>query len=263
MQHLVATVRKRDLVLDLARADFRSRYIGSLFGGVWAFANPLFTFLMYLFVYRVAFRGAPAMEGVSAVLWLIVGITPWFFFAEGLLGTTSAFTDYSFLVKKVPFDISVVPSIKLFSSAFVHIFVWLIVVGIVFASGVAPSIAWLQIIYYFFALALLISGIGLVTATIMPFFRDMSHVMAVVLQFLFWLTPIGWSTANIPPSYARLIELNPLFYIIEGLRDALLHGRPFWYRPTLAGYFWSFVLAIHVIGMLLFRRLRPHIADVL
>ncbi len=263
MQHLIATVRKRRLVLDLARNDFRARYIGSLLGGIWAFANPVFTFLMYLFVYRVAFRGAAATDGVPAVLWLIVGITPWFFFAEGLLTTTNAFTEYAFLVKKVPFDISIIPSIKLASSAFVHVVVWIIVMGIVIASGYTPTLAWLQVVYYFAALALLISGLGLLSASITPFFRDTTHVIGASLQFVFWLTPIGWSISNVPAAWGRVLELNPLYYIIEGLRDALLHGRPFWYRSTLSGYFWCFVLCLHVMGGMLFRRLRPHIADVL
>lgn len=267
MQHLIATVRKRRLVFDLARNDFRARYIGSLLGGIWAFANPLLTFLMYLFVYRVAFRGAAAPDGVPFALWLIVGITPWFFFAEGLVTSTSSFIDYAFLVKKVPFDISIIPSIKLTSSAFVHLVVWLIVMGIVIASGYPPSLAWLQAIYYFIALAFLISGLGLLSASVTPFYRDASHIVGASLQFLFWLTPIGWSIANardvLPPVWAHVLELNPLYYIVEGLRDTLLHGRPFWYRATLAGYFWAFVLCLHMMGGMLFRRLRPHIADVL
>lgn len=263
LQHLIATVRKRRLVLDLARNDFRARYIGSLLGGIWAFANPVFTFLMYLFVYRVAFKGASATDGVPAVLWLIIGITPWFFFAEGLLTTTNAFTEYSFLVKKVPFDVSIIPSIKLASSAFVHVIVWIIVMGIVAASGYLPTLAWIQVVYYFLALALLISGVGFFTACITPFFRDTIHVIGASLQFVFWLTPIGWSTSNLPPFWGHVLELNPLFYIIQGLRDALLHGRPFWYRAELTGYFWGFILALHLAAGMLFRRLRPHIADVL
>ncbi len=263
MQHILATVRKRRLVFELARNDFRARYTGSLMGTGWAFAQPILTILMYLFVYRVAFRGAAAPDGVPFVIWMVVGITPWFFFAEATATSTTAFTEYSFLVKKIPFDLAIVPSIKVMSSALIHAVVWLIVVVIVAASGFAPALAWLQVFYYFIALAALVSGIGLLTASITPFFRDTSHVIGVALQFMFWLTPIGWSIANVPAPYDRILKLNPVYYVVEGLRDALLHDRTFWSRPALSGYFWGFVIVCHLVANALFRRLRPHIADVL
>lgn len=263
MHHILATFRKRRLVLELARNDFRARYTGSLMGTGWAFAQPILTILMYLFVYRVAFRGAAAPDGVPFVVWMIVGITPWFFFSEATATSTTAFTEYSFLVKKIPFDIAIVPSIKVASSALIHVFVWFIVLGIVVLSGFSPTLAWLQVAYYFVALVMLVSGIGLLTASITPFFRDTSHVIGVVLQFLFWLTPIGWSIGNVPPPYAKALELNPIYYIVEGLRDCLLHDRTFWSKPELTAYFWALVLLTHLLSNALFRRLRTHIADVL
>jgi ABC-type polysaccharide/polyol phosphate export permease len=263
VKHLVATVRKRRLVFELARNDFRARYTGSLMGTGWAFAQPILTILMYLFVYRVAFRGSPSLDGVPFVTWMIVGITPWFFFSEAVATSTTAFTEYSYLVKKIPFDIAIVPSIKVVSSALIHSIVWLIVVGIVFVSGIAPHLAWLQVVYYFVALFALVSGIGLFSSSITPFFRDTSHVVAVALQFLFWLTPIGWSIENAPAGFGNVLQYNPMFYIVEGMRDALLHDLPFWHRPLLLGTFWATVLVLHLVSYGLFRRLRPHIADVL
>ncbi len=263
MNHVLKAIQKRTLVLSLARNDFRARYTGSLMGTGWAFAQPILTILMYLFVYRIAFKGAAMADGVPFVVWMIVGITPWFFFAEATATSTTAFTEYTFLVKKIPFDIEVVPSIKIASSALIHAFVWLIMVAIVFFSGFSPSLAWLQVVYYFVALALLVSGLGLLTASITPFFRDTSHVIGVVLQFMFWLTPIGWSIANVPAPYDKVLQANPVYYIVEGMRDALLHGRAFWSRPILTLYFWSVVIFLHLVSNALFRRLRPHIADVL
>lgn len=263
MTHVLKAIDKRALVLALARNDFRARYTGSLMGTGWAFAQPLLTILMYLFVYRVAFQGAAMNDGVPFWVWMIVGITPWFFFAEATATSTTALLDYSFLVKKIPFDIEVVPSIKVVSSALIHAIVWAVVVAIVFFSGVPVSIAWLQVFYYFVALVLLVSGLGLLTASITPFFRDTSHVVGVALQFLFWLTPIGWSVTNLPAPWDKVLAANPVFYIVEGMRDALLHGRAFWSRPILTLYFWGVVILLHVVANFLFRRLRPHIADVL
>ena len=76
---------------------------GDLLGATWAFVQPVLTILLYLFIYQVGFR-APPPSGVPFVVWLIVGMAPWFYFVEALSTTTIAFLEYGFLVKKVLFD---------------------------------------------------------------------------------------------------------------------------------------------------------------
>lgn len=262
VEHVLATIRQRRLLMELARNDFRARYTGSLLGVTWAFVQPVLTILLYLFIYKVGFRsGSP--EKVPFVLWLIVGITPWFFFTDALVMTTQSLLEYSFLVKKVLFEVSIVPTIKLVSSAFIHLVVWGIVLAILLITGHPPTLGWLQAPYYFFALFALLAGIGWFTSSITPFFRDMTQVVGVVLQFAFWVTPVLWSVSVVPAKLRILLELNPLYYVIEGLRGALLLNEPFWAHPRLTLYFWSFVLISNVVGYALFRRVRPHLPDVL
>lgn len=257
-----ALTNRRGLLLELARNDFRARYTGSLLGATWAFVQPVLTILLYLFIYQVGFRSAPPAQ-VPFVLWLIVGIAPWFFFVDGLIGSTQSLIEYSFLVKKVLFDVSLVPAIKILSSAYIHVVVWSIVVLIVLATGRRPTLTWLFVPYYFAALYLLLSAIGRLFATITPFFRDMTQMVNVGLQFFFWLTPVLWPLSNAPPRFAKLLELNPVYYVVDGLRDALLMGRAPWDRPYLSLYFWGVVLVTTLASRALFARLRPHLSDVL
>jgi teichoic acid transport system permease protein len=261
-EHALATYRKRGIIFELARTDFRSRYTGSLLGAVWAFAQPVLTIVLYLFIHKVGFRsGAP--NGVPFVLWLIVGMVPWFFFTDALVAVTSSLIEYSFLVKKIVFEVGILPTIKLVSAALIHVVVWALLLVILAFRGVLPTFAWLQVPYYFFAAYALVSGIGLIAAVITPFFRDLAQVVIVSLQFFFWLTPILWSIEQAPPRLAPYLQLNPVYYVVEGLRDALLLGKPFWAHPLLTAYFWTFVLVTNLIGLALFQRLRPHFADVL
>lgn len=254
--------RPRALIAELAWNDFRVRYTGSLLGAVWAFAQPVLTILLYLFVYQVGFRSAPP-EQVPFVLWLIVGIAPWFYFVDALATTTPSFLEYSFLVKKVMFDVSIVPWIKVVSSSFIHAVVWCVVLVALLVSGISPRATWLFLPYYFVAMLALVAGLGWVAAALTPFFRDLGQIVAVGLQFGFWLTPVVWPIANAPERFRGLLQLNPIFYVVDGLRDALLFGRPPWAHPYLSAYFWGFVAVAHVLRALLFRRLRPHLADVL
>lgn len=250
------------MIYELARNDFRARYTTSFLGALWAFAQPVLTIILYLFIYKVGFRAA-APHGVPFVLWLIVGMVPWFFMTDALVAVTSSFIEYSFLVKKIVFDVSILPTIKTVSAAMIHVVVWSVVLIVLAASGVRPSLAWLQAPYFFLAAYALVSSIGLIAAVITPFFRDLAQMVTVALQFFFWLTPILWSIDQVPPRLAKVLQLNPVYYVVEGLRDALLLGKPLWSNPLMTMYFWSFVLAANIIGFALFKRLRPHFADVL
>lgn len=262
IEHALATYRQRRIIYELARTDFRARYTGSLLGAVWAFAQPVLTIVLYLFIHRVGFNSA-APRGVPFVLWLIVGLIPWFFFTDALVAVTHSLIEYSFLVKKIVFEVAILPTIKLVSAALIHVVVWTVVLVILAFSGFPPRLSWLQVPYYFFAAFALVSGLGLIAAVITPFFRDMAQFVIVGLQFFFWLTPILWSIEQAPPRLARVLQLNPVYYIVDGLRDALLLGKPFWAHPMMALYFWGFVLGTNVLGLTLFNRLRPHFADVL
>lgn len=262
MQRLLAPLRHRELLFELARSDFRARHKGSLLGALWAFAQPVLTIVLYLFIYLVGLRHAET-DGVPFVLWLIVGITPWFFFTDALTSMTQSLVEYKFLVKKVVFEVTIIPAIKLLSSSFVALVVWAVVLVVLMANGYPPRLAWIQIPYYFLAIVALVTGLGLMTSAITPFFRDLSQVVAVCMQFGVWLTPVLWPLSNAPARFVPFLQLNPVLYVIQGLREALLHGKPFWNHPALTIYFWVFVGVANVLGLRIFGRLRPHLADVL
>ena len=118
-----ALYRNRRLVKKMAKNDLKSRFAGSYFGTVWAFIQPIVTILVYYFVFGIAMRGGAASgDGTPFVLYLVSGIVPWMYFQEGLVNGTNAFLEYSYLVKKVVFDISVLPVVKLLSALVIHLF---------------------------------------------------------------------------------------------------------------------------------------------
>ena len=95
---------KRRLVWDLTRADFRKRFVGSYFGVVWMFVQPVVTVLIYWLIFGpIGFKSAPPVPNASYVQWLIPGIAPWFFFSEAMNQGTGCLQEYNYLVKKVVF----------------------------------------------------------------------------------------------------------------------------------------------------------------
>ena len=107
--------KNRRLVFKLAKNDFKTKYAGSYLGIVWAFVQPIVTILVYWFVFSVGFRSGTGDLGVPFVLYLVAGIVPWFFFQDALIGGTNSLLEYNYLVKKVVFNISVLPVVKIIS----------------------------------------------------------------------------------------------------------------------------------------------------
>ena len=88
----------RKMIWKLSRNDFKTKYAGSYLGIFWAFVQPIITVAIYVFVFQVGFKAAPADNGYPCVLYLIAGIIPWFFFAEALMNATNCLMEYSYLV---------------------------------------------------------------------------------------------------------------------------------------------------------------------
>ena len=122
-------IGKRKLIWDLGKADFRKRFVGSYFGVVWMFIQPIVTVSIYAVVFGMGFKSPPPIEGFTYVEWLVPGIVPWFFFSESVNSITNCLQEYNYLVKKVVFKVEILPIIKLISCLLVHAFFVVIMFG--------------------------------------------------------------------------------------------------------------------------------------
>lgn len=262
-------VENRRLIFNLAKNDFKTQYAGSYLGIFWAFVQPIVTVLVYWFVFEKGLH-AGAMNtkaGITVpfVLWLIAGIVPWFFFQDALNGATNALMQYSYLVKKVVFKISVLPVVKMISALFVHMFFVAFAIILYCCYGRFPDLYLLQIFYYTLCMFVLVLGISYATCAIVGFFRDLTQIISIVLQVGIWMTPIMWNfdAIHLPSVLRALFKLNPMYYVVNGYRDAFINKVWFWEHPELTLYFWVLTAALFGVGMTVFRKLKVHFADVL
>lgn len=261
--------KERDMIWNLAQNDFKTKFAGSYLGTFWAVVQPIVTVLLYWFVFEKGLKagdiGNQAGVQVPFVLWLMAGLVPWFFFQDALNGATMALIEYNYLVKKVVFKISILPIIKILSAMFFHLFFvgFMLIMHIVL--GCAPGIYGIQIIYYSVCVFALALSISYLTCAIVLFFRDLSQIISIVLQVGTWMTPIMWnfSTMDLPPVLKGIFRLNPMFYVVEGYRQALIYDKWFWEEPGMTIYFWIIVIGLFGIGALVFKKLKVHFADVL
>ncbi|NFI93514.1 ABC transporter permease [Clostridium botulinum] len=252
----------KHLILNLSKNDFKTRFSGSYLGITWAFVQPIVVVIIYWFVFQVGFKSAP-MNDFPFILWLIAGMVPWFFFNESLLNSTNSFLEYSYLVKKVVFKISILPVVKLMSAFYVHLFFIFFATIVYMLYGYMPQIYIIQSLYYSFCVFMLALGISYMTSSIVIFFKDLGQIVSILLQFGMWMTPIMYSEEMMPNSIRWILKLNPMYYIVEGYRDTFIRHVWFWERYNKTIYFWGLTVLIFTIGAIIFKKLKPHFSDVL
>jgi teichoic acid transport system permease protein len=188
---------------------------------------------------------------------------PWFLFSDAIGSVTNTFLDYSYMVKKLKFRLSLLPLVKIGSSFIVHFF-FLIISTIVFNFyGYPANWSYLQILYYLLALLYLILGIGLLTSSLSVYLRDTSQVVGIFIQIGFWAIPIVWGPESLHGVAKIILKLNPIYYIVQGYREIFLTGEVFWSHPIYATYYWGVSTVIFLLGIYTFRKLRLNFADVL
>ena len=237
----------RKLIWKLARNDFKTRYAGSYFGVLWAMVQPVIIVLVYWFVFQIGLNNATAelKQGISVpfVLWLVSGIVPWFYFSESLSNGTNALLEYNYLVKKVVFNIDILPLVKTIAALFIHVFF------VLFSA----------------CLLIFVTGVCMLTSSLVIFFRDLTQIINIFLQVGIWMTPIMWSLEDLLAKYPILmvLKLNPLCYIVYGYRAVLFQTGSVASLGWMNIYFWAVTILIWLLGSHVFRKLKVHFADVL
>lgn len=259
---LGAMYNNRKLIWELTKKELKQRYVGSYLGILWAFIQPAITVFIFWFVFQVGFKSKP-VDNFPFILWLVCGMFPWFFFSDALLSATHSIYNNSFLVKKVVFPVSLLPMVQILSALIINM-LFVSLLFLMFASyGYMPTMYSIQICYYLLGTICLVFGISLVTSSLAVFSKDVGQIVNMLIQFGFWGTPIFWSLNMIPESYRWILQLNPMYYVVEGYRCSLIYHQWFWERGYSTLLFWGLTMLIMVAGVLVFRKLRPHFADVI
>jgi teichoic acid transport system permease protein len=264
-------IENRKQLWNLARDDFRKKFAGSNLGILWAFIQPVITVLLYWFVFEKGLnaKAANLRTGIEVpfVLWLMAGLVPWFYFQDAWNNGTGVLKEYDYLVKKVVFQIEVLPTVKMISALFVHVFFVAFMIVLFWLMGYAPDLYTIQVIYYSVAMMALLVGLVYATSAVVVFFKDLSQIVSLVLQVGTWATPIMWNIdsgqLNLPEWAFVILKLNPMYYVVSGYRDSLINKVGFWEHPYLTVWFWVFTVIVYFAGVRIFKKLRMLFADVL
>ncbi len=258
----ILIARKRYLIWELAKRDLSQKYAGSLLGMTWTVLHPMALIAILWFVFGFGLKTKPVSDAPFPV-WLTAGIAAWFVLAEIVAESTTIVTANPHLIKKVMFPSHILPVVKVVSSFFNHMMFLCVLLLLMLMHGMTPPWSAVQFVYYYICLAVLGLGMSWFLSAVNVFTRDITQVVQIGLQLFFWLTPIVWDLSIMPPEFAPYIQLNPVYYIVQGYRESFFTAIPFWEHGWYGLYFWAWAGGLFVMGALVFRKLKPHFADVL
>jgi ABC-type polysaccharide/polyol phosphate export permease len=246
----------RDLLLNLVRAELSARYKTPVFGLLWFLLSPL----VMAAVLMAVFQHLIHLPIERYPVFLLAALLPWTFFQMGLSNATTSLVRSAALVKRVRIPRMLVPLSAVVASL-VHLLVSLLMfVLILLAIGRAPGPGPLLVLPVLVLVELAcVAGLGLAASALNVLYRDVEHLVAMVLRFGFWLTPIFYPLDYVPAEWRGVARLNPMAGLLDGFRAVLLHDE----LPAAGGLAGAALAsaALLAAGVLIFRRLDPSLDD--
>jgi homopolymeric O-antigen transport system permease protein len=217
----------RGFILGSVKREFQSRYRNSMLGAAWPIINPLATIFVYTVIFsRVMRVKLPvASSSFSYGVYLCSGVLPWGFFAEIVNRLQTVFLENATLLKKLSFPRICLPAITVLSALLNFIIVFSLFTIFLIISGNFPGWSYLALLPVFIILIAFSTGLGVALGTLNVFFRDVGHLVGVILQFWFWFTPIVYPVSILPDFARRLLIFNPMAGIIAACQQILVLGQ--------------------------------------
>jgi lipopolysaccharide transport system permease protein len=214
-------VQWRDLLLNLVTRDLKMRYKRSVLGNLWSLLNPLFLLIVYVFLFQQVLK----VNIQNYPLFMFCAILPWNWFSSTLSMAPRAVIDNRDLVRKPYFPTQVLPIVTTLASLVNYLFALPVLFVFLLIFRVHLGLALLALPLMLGIQFLLSTGIAFIIATANVRFRDIQHLIGIVMIFWFYLTPIFYDSAAVPEKFKAAYWLNPMAHLIDAYRDIFLYAR--------------------------------------
>lgn len=245
------------MIASLVKRDLRGRYKGSVLGFMWTFINPL----LQLLVYDVVFTIIIPSDIDKYYIHLFVALVPWIFISTSVLNGTKCIISQKDMVKKIYFPREVIPISCVLSNFVNMLLVFVVVFVVVIFSGIGLNLVALLFLPLVMLLELILAmGTTLICSAVTVFFRDLEHIMNIVMMLLMYMSPVVYSVFRVPEEFRTFyLAVNPLSPIIVAYRDILYYSR----APEMTTLLMAavFSVVVLVIGFLIFGKLKRHFAE--
>ena len=260
---LDALWRYRGFIVSSVKNEFKVRFARSKLGGFWMILQPLSQVLIYALILStvMAAKLPHTNNRYAYALYLMSGTLAWTLFNEIITRSLILFIEQANLLKKMQFPRITLPTIVVGAALLNNLMLFVAILFIFALLGHYPSwsLLWLPVLTL--ELVAFSLGIGLVLGVLNVFIRDLTHFIPILLQLLFWATPIVYPLSIIPERFQYLLRYNPLYPLVQGYQDLILyHQTPHLQHLGLVGLFSCAFLGL---GLFIFRRASSEMVDVL
>lgn len=205
----------RELLKTSVKKEVRSKYKNSFLGVLWSFLNPLLQIIVYAIIFSLILKN----KQDNYAIFLCAGLIPWTYFSISINKSAFTIIENGNIIKKVYFPREIIPISVVTAETINFLISTLIILGFVIFGGIGIS---KYILYYPLILVaqyLVILAISFIISSICVYFRDLQHFIGIILQLLFYATPIVYSQNSIPPEYQWILKYNPMTYIVNAYRN--------------------------------------------
>ncbi len=260
--HLKDVWAYRDLLWLLVRRDFVSFYKQTIFGPLWFFIQPIFTTLIFTFIFsnlaKISTNSAPAP------LFYMAGTVAWNYFADSLTKTSTVFKDNAPIFGKVYFPRLIMPISIVFSNLVKFgvqfiLFIIMMAYYLFLGNKVEPNLYILLFPVVITLMAILGLGVGLIITAATTKYRDLAFVVTFGIQLLMYATPVIYPLSAAPVKYRTIIALNPMSGLIETFRYGFLGTGQFY--PGAFIYSVVASILIFLIGLIVFNKVEKNFVD--
>ena len=261
LANLQQLLRYRSLIASLVARELKARYRGSVLGFFWSFLNPLLLLLIYTFVFTVVMPGSrgPGLEPFA--VFMFCGILPWTWFSSSLLESSNVLIAGGNLIKKVLFPAEVLPIVTVLAGL-VHFCLGLPILAAFLAYyRIRPALTdllWLPVVIA--GQCLLTVGLALLVSALTVLFRDVRDLLANLLTFWFFATPIVYPFWTAPAWVQRALSFNPMTHLIVTYQEMLFRSGPSVESERVAAIV-AGSLVVFLCGYFVFNRLRDTFAE--
>lgn len=255
--------RYRDLLWLFVKRDFTAQYKQTILGPLWHFIQPVFTTLMFLFIFgKVA--NIPT-DDIEAIPFYMSGITIWNYFSNCLTATSSTFVANAGIFGKVYFPRLVIPLSTVLSNMVKLGIQFLLLLAVMIYYGIKTGqfyfgVSWLLIPLLVLMMAGLGLGLGIIISSLTTKYRDFNVLVSFAVQLLMYATPIAYPLSYLKSkSYGTWIAWNPLTPITEAFRYAIFNKGSL----DTAGILYSgvFIVIVLFLGMVIFSKVERRFMD--
>jgi len=240
--------RYRDLIWALALKELKIRYKRSFLGFLWALLNPLLQMVVMTLVFSTIMK----IDIPHYAIFLLSALVPFTFFSQSLSYAAESIVGNGDLIKKVRVAKLVFPIAALVSNA-INLFLSLIPLAIIVLVMRHPfHWTWIYLPVPLLALSILTLGASFFFAAANVYYRDVAHILQIILQVWFYVTPILYDINFFPQKFHWLFKLNPLIYALNGFRLSVYNGQLPQMQSVVASFVCGFVSLY--IGFRIFRR---------